>query len=89
MDAEEGEAALKHWREVVDSRDQLFRDAFMADVSINRISALTGVARTTIYDILGDLVPTKRAEKARERAAAKKAADKKVPTRRGKPSRPV
>lgn len=88
MDADEGEAALKHWREVFDSRDQLIRDAFVADVSINRIATLTGLARTTIYDILGDLVPKKRAENARKRDAAKKAAAKKVSARRGKPSRP-
>ena len=50
MTTEEAEAALQLWATV--ERDDLVRAAHQAGVSKSRISALTGIARTTIDRIL-------------------------------------
>ena len=56
MDTAETEALLTGWKRRIDSdnaeRDGLIRAAREADVSIHRISQLSGVSRTTIYKIL-------------------------------------
>lgn len=51
MTAQEAEAALTHWRETLDSRDQLVRDALASGLTVNRIFVLTGIARSTLYRI--------------------------------------
>ena len=47
------EAALAAWRARGAERDSLVRAAHEAGVSINRISKLSGLSRTTVYRILG------------------------------------
>lgn len=46
------EAALIQWRANNKQRDDLVRKADKAGVSINRISTLSGIGRSTIYRIL-------------------------------------
>ena len=49
---EHDEAALREWKRVVDTRDQLVLDAHAAGVNIHRIHRLTEISRSTIYRIL-------------------------------------
>lgn len=51
MDVTEAEATLTHYGETVKSRDQIVRDALASGVTVNRIYALTGIARSTLYRI--------------------------------------
>lgn len=51
MTVQEAEAALTHWRETLESRDQLVRDALASGLTVNRIWVLTGIARSTLYRI--------------------------------------
>jgi hypothetical protein len=57
----EAEAALTEWKlrsEQVDrERDQLVRAAYRAGVNIRQIHLQSGVARSTIYRILGLIAP--------------------------------
>jgi transcriptional regulator of acetoin/glycerol metabolism len=44
----------KHLRQALNAeRDQLVADAFGADMDISRIARLSGIARSTVYAILG------------------------------------
>lgn len=52
MTAEQAAAKLTDWRAVVEQRDHLVRQARDAGLNINRIHHLSGVARSTIYNIL-------------------------------------
>lgn len=49
--AEEAERALSDWATV--KRNEIVRAANAAGVTINRIHVITGIARSTIYRILG------------------------------------
>ncbi|WGI36154.1 hypothetical protein QDT91_29500 (plasmid) [Mycolicibacterium aubagnense] len=60
MTAQEAEAALTHWRETLESRDQLVRDALDSGVTVNRIYVLTGIARSTLYRIRDGVEPPGR-----------------------------
>jgi hypothetical protein len=48
----EAEATLTEYRDVAASRDTRVRHAHTAGVSKHRISVLSGLARSTVYDIL-------------------------------------
>ncbi|MFJ6566667.1 hypothetical protein ACIQNU_04555 [Streptomyces sp. NPDC091292] len=48
------EQALSHYRQAIDGRDGMVRDATTSGISKNRIHTLTGIARTTIDRILED-----------------------------------
>jgi hypothetical protein len=52
MTREEAEQLLIEWAATRDSRDALVRAAVEAGVSKHRVYVLTGIARTTIDDIL-------------------------------------
>lgn len=49
----DAEAALREWKRVVDTRDQVVLDAHAAGININRIHTITEISRSTIYRILG------------------------------------
>jgi hypothetical protein len=51
----EAERRLRRWRAGHERRDQLVGAAWEAGVSKNRISVLTGLARTTVERILNRL----------------------------------
>lgn len=57
MGTADAEQALADWKHRTDTaaaeRDSIVRAAHAAGVSINRISQITGLSRTTIYKILG------------------------------------
>lgn len=58
---EQAETSLTDWRTVFEQRDQRVRQARAAGLNINRIHHLSGIARSTIYDILdGKRVRTSR-----------------------------
>ena len=46
------ERALERWAENNNQRDLLVLNAIEAEVPINRIHQLTGIARSTIYKII-------------------------------------
>ncbi|WP_071289347.1 hypothetical protein [Mycolicibacterium llatzerense] len=50
--AEQAATNLTDWRAVVEQRDHFVRQAHDAGLPINRIHHLSGIARSTIYDIL-------------------------------------
>ncbi|MUL61079.1 hypothetical protein B5P44_00570 [Mycobacterium sp. CBMA 213] len=50
--AEQAATKLTDWRAVNEQRDHLVRQAHDAGLAINRIHHLSGIARSTIYDIL-------------------------------------
>ena len=52
MTREEAELMLIEWAASRDSRDSLVRAAVSAGISKHRVYVLTGIARTTIDDIL-------------------------------------
>ncbi|HMT33648.1 helix-turn-helix domain-containing protein (plasmid) [Gordonia pseudamarae] len=49
---ERAETALREWKRVVDTRDQLVLAAHTAGININQIHTLTEISRSTIYRIL-------------------------------------
>jgi hypothetical protein len=49
------EQRLLDWRENLEERDQLVRLAHDAGINKNQIHVMTGIARTTINRILGDV----------------------------------
>jgi len=52
MSAKQAERALTRWRQTIERRDTLVRQAHTAGLSINRIHTLTRIGRSTIYRIL-------------------------------------
>ncbi len=73
---EKSEAALVAWREAHErhtaERDRLVRQAEAAGITINRIYVLTGIARTTIYRILGRSPANGHGRPARKAQPARK-----------------
>lgn len=55
MTEAEAREALERWRENYAQRDALIRAAHAVGVNKHRIHVITGLARTTIDDILKDL----------------------------------
>lgn len=62
---EQAEADLVEWRANVAKRDPLVRQARAAGLNINQIHTISGISRSTVYDILNATPPpTKRTGKA-------------------------
>lgn len=67
---EQAEADLVEWRANVAKRDPLVRQARAAGLNINQIHTISGISRSTVYDILNATPPP--AKRRGKTAAPKK-----------------
>lgn len=69
---DQAESDLIHWRNVVDERDLLVRQAYAAGLTINRINVVSKISRVTIYRILELTGPTEPNTKATRKPSPSK-----------------